>query len=170
MSGHHSHHPRESRFGSFLSANSVEIIAAAVVGLGIFLILERMNIRLALLQAAGIGVQNALHAIGHVDDAVADLIARITLSNALGFVLVLGAGIAIVLRVRWRLVQTESLTTLRCPRCGGSIHRVHRRLGDRAISWFVLVRRYSCWNRECRWCGIRVATSKHGPDPTDSAE
>ena len=170
MSGHHGHHRRKSKFGSFLGAYSVEIIAAVVVGLGILLVLERMNIRLTFFAWATIGARNALHALGHVDNAVADAIARLTLSNALGFTLILGAVFAIVLRIRWRLVRTESLTTLRCPRCDGQIHRVHRRLGDRVLGWFVPVRRYSCSNRECQWCGIRVATSEHGPAPTASAQ
>jgi len=170
MSGHHGHHRRKSKFGSFLGAYSVEIIAAVVVGLGIFLIFERMNIRSTFFAWATIVAQNAFHALGHVDNAVADAIARLTLSNALGLVLILGAVFAIVLRVRWRLIRAESLTTLRCPRCGGSIHRVHRRAGDRVVGWFVPVRRYRCSNKECRWGGIRVATSEHGPEPAHSAQ
>jgi len=170
MSGHHNHHRRRSRFASFLRAYSVEIIAAIVVVLGIFLVVERMAIRSTLLYWATIAAQNAFQALGHVDNAAADFVARLTLSDALGLVLILVAVLAIVLRLRWRLIRAESLTTLRCPRCGGSIHRVHRRTRDRLVGWFVLVRRYRCSNKECRWCGIRVATGEHGPEPTVSAE
>ena len=170
MTGNHRHHRRSSKAGSFLSEYRVEIIAAVAVALGLFLLLERMNIRSTLFQWADIGIRSAFHVLGHVDDAVAYSIARLTLSNTLGLALILVAVLAIVLRARWRLVRTASLTTLRCPRCGGSIHRVHRLWGHRVLSWFVPVRRYRCSDRECGWCGIRVVASRRGPEPTVSTE
>jgi len=165
MGGSSRHHRRSSKVGAFLRANPVEIIAAVVVALGLFLLLERMNLRSTLFHWATLGAQRTLYVLGYVDNAVSDSIASISLSNALGLVLIVAAGVAIVLRIRWRLIRTASLTTLRCPRCSGSIRRVHRRWGDRVVSWFVPVRRYRCANRECHWCGIRVATSRHDPEP-----
>jgi pimeloyl-ACP methyl ester carboxylesterase len=169
MSDDQRNHRRSSRAGSFLRAYSVETIAAVLVALGLFLLLERMNIRSTLFRWASIGTRSAFHALGHLDDAIAYSIARLTLSDALGLALVVVAVLAIVLRIRSRLVRTAAETVLRCPRCGGSIHRVHRRWGDRVVSWFVPVRRYRCSNRECRWCGIRVAASKHGVEPAAPA-
>jgi hypothetical protein len=168
--GHQRHYRRKSTFGSVLRANLVEIAAALAVGLGLFLLLERMSIRTTLFGWAAVGSQNALDVLGRVGDAIAHSIARLTLSNAIGLILVIVAVIALILRTRWRLVRSASLTTLRCPRCGGGVHRVHRRWGDRVVSLVVPVRRYRCSNKECRWCGIRVAASRDAPEPTVSAE
>jgi hypothetical protein len=170
MSEHHGHHQRKSKFGPVLRANLVEITAALVAALGLFLLLERMSIRSTLFHWASTGSQNALHVLGRMGDALARSIARLTLSNAIGLVLVIMAVVALILRIRWRLVRSASQTVLRCPRCGGGVHRVHRRWGDRIVSLFVPVRRYRCSNRECRWCGVHVAASRNVPEPTVSVE
>ncbi len=170
MSQHHRDHRRESKFVVFLRTYPVEIIAALAVSLGLFLLLEQMNIRASVYRWISAGTQNVLHVFGHLSDSVALASDRLTVSDVLGLILILAAMVAIFLRVRWRLIRTPSLTTLLCPRCRGSIHRVHRRLGDRMISWFVLVHRYRCSNRECRWSGLRVATSGRSPEPTLSVE
>ena len=170
MSEHHGHHRRKSTFGTVLRANLVEITVVLVVALGLFLLLERMSIRSTLFQWATLGGQNALYVLGRVGDAIAHSVARLTLSNAIGLVLVVVAVIALILRIRWRLVRSASQTALRCPRCGGGVHRVHRRRGDRIVSLFVPVRRYRCSNKECRWCGIRVAANRNIPEPAVSAE
>jgi hypothetical protein len=164
MSEHHRHHRQESRLGVFLRVNLVEITAAVLVALGLFLLLERMSIRSTLSRWATAGARSAIHALGHVDNAVAEAISRLTLSDALGLILILGAVIALVLRVRWRLVRTPSLTTLRCPRCGAGIHRAHRRYSDRLMCIIVPVRRYRCSNQECRWDGLRVVVGKHSQE------
>ena len=170
MSENHGHHQRKSTFGTVLRANLVEITAALVVVVGLFLLLERMSIRSTLFRWATVGSQNALHMLGRAGDAIANSIARLTLSNAVGLVLVIVAVVALILRIRWRLVRSASQTALRCPRCTGGVHRVHRRRGDRVVSLFIPVRRYRCSNKECRWCGIRVAVSRNIPEPTVSAE
>lgn len=170
MSEHRGHHQRESKFSTVLRANLVEITAALVVALGLFLLLERMSIRSTLFHWATTGSQNLLRVLGRVGDALAFSIARLTLSNAIGLVLVIVAVMALILRFRWRLMRSASQTALCCPRCGGGVHRVHRRRGDRIVSFFVPVRRYRCSNRECRWCGIRVAASRNVPEPTVSVE
>jgi hypothetical protein len=170
MSEDHGDHRRKSTFGTVLRANLVDITAVLVVALGLFLLLERTNIRATLFHWATVGSQNALHVLGRAGDAIAHSIARLTLSNAIGLVLVVVAVIALILRIRWRLVRSASQTALRCPRCGGGVHRVHRRWGDRVVSLFVPVRRYRCSNRECRWCGIQVAASRDVLEPTVSAE
>jgi surface antigen len=164
MSEHHRHHRHESRLGVFLRANLIEITAAVFVALGLFLLLERMSIRSTLARWVTAGARSALDALGHVDNAVAETISRLTLSDALGLILILGAVIALVLRLRWRLVRAASLTTLRCPRCGAGIHRAHRGFRDRLMCLIVPVRRYRCSNQECRWDGIRVVVGKHSQE------
>jgi hypothetical protein len=168
MSEHHRHHRRRSRVSTLLREYLVEIIAAVVVVLGIFLLLEP-SIRSTLLRWAMTGMQGVLHALGRLGEAVAVPVTRLTPTGLLGVALIFLAVVAAVLRLRWRLTRSASLTAIRCPRCSGAIHRVHRRWGDRVVSWFVPVRRYRCSNSECRWCGIRVASGQHDPEPTAPA-
>jgi hypothetical protein len=168
MSEHHRHHRHRSRVSTFLRAYTVEIVAAVVVALGVFLLLER-SLRATFLQWTMTGMHGVLQVLDQIGAAVAASINGLTPSGFFGIALIFLAMAAIVLRVRWRLTRSASLTVLRCPRCGGPIHRVHRRWGDRVVSWFIPVRRYRCSKRECRWCGIRVVGSQHGPEPTAPA-
>jgi len=146
----------ESRLRQFLRTYKFEIVWLVIVALGVFLIVERLNIRGSLSAWFRRFVSASEHAVGHVGGTVADLLARITLSDAVGLALVVAALVAIVLRVRWRLIQNPTLTLGRCPRCDGNIHRIHRHTVDRLISLYVPVRRYRCANDECRWQGLRV--------------
>jgi hypothetical protein len=145
----------------FLRIYRFEIIWLVIVALGIFLIFERLNIRQSLSAWLRQFAAAAQHSVGDVGGKVADLLAQITLSDAVGFALVMAALVAIVFRVRWRILRNPAFTLMRCPRCDGNIHRVHRHAIDRLISLYVPVRRYRCANDECRWQGLRVGAG-HG--------
>ena len=147
----------------FLRTYRFEIIWLIVVVLGVFLIFERLNIRGSFIAWLRRATAATLHGVGQLDEMVADFLARTTLSDGIGLALVLGALGAIALRVRWRLIHNPALALLRCPRCNGNVHRVHRHAVDHAINVFVPVRRYRCANDECRWHGLRVGTD-HGSD------
>jgi hypothetical protein len=145
-------------------ANLLEIVGVGVIVLGVFLILERVNVRDTVARWAALGSRSALHLLGHLDESTGNLASRIGLSDVVGVVLVLAALVLIVYRLRWRLARRPSLTTLRCPRCGGSLHRVHRLSRDRLVSLVVPVRRYRCSRRECRWSGVRVVVSRQSQE------
>lgn len=153
----HRHHRRQpGPVRIFLRKYRFEIIWVAVVALGLFLLFERFNIRASIMRwlrtAAGFLLQGA----GRLSDAVVEFLTRTTLSDAVAYVLILGAVAALVLRVRWRLQNNPQFTILKCPQCGGDIHRIHRTTADHLISVVVPVRRYRCGNRDCRWQGRRV--------------
>jgi hypothetical protein len=152
---------RESRLRQILRAYRFEIIWLAIVALGFFLIFERLNIRSSLFEWLKRVSAVLLTGVGRLDDQFGAFLARITLSDAIGLALVLGAMVAIVLRVRWRLIHNSALALLRCPRCDGNIHRVHRHALDRLISLYVPVQRYRCANDQCLWHGLRVGAG-HG--------
>ena len=138
-----------------------------IVALGIFLIFERLNIRRSLSTWLGQFVATAQNSVGNLGGTVAVLLARITLSDAIGFVLILGALVAIALRVRWRLINNPTLALLRCPQCNGNIYRVHRNAVDRLINLYVPVQRYRCANDQCLWHGLRVGAG-HGSGRSSS--
>lgn len=41
---------------------------------------------------------------------------------------------------------------LTCPKCGGAVHRAHRRPWERIVSLVIPLRRYSC--HHCGWSGV----------------
>jgi len=144
-----------ANLGRFLSEWWAEILTGLLVGLGIFLLFERMQIRQALLGWLQKGWSALLALFDAAQGGLMSFVKSRTVSDLVGLLL-LGAALGIVAwRVRWRLLRTPRFTDRVCPSCGSALHRVHRRSLDRAISLIVPVRRYRCDNRECRWNGLR---------------
>lgn len=137
--------------------------------LGIFLVVERLNIRRSLFNWLTVALRGLERSAMGAATGVANFISNSTTSDVIGYVLILGALIAIVLRLRWRLLRNTALTTIRCPACNGEVHRVHRHRLDHLVSAFVPVRRYRCTNRECLWDGIRIISSRRRPEPAHQA-
>ena len=158
---HHHHHRQENRAVKFLRAYRFEVIWLAIVLLGIFLVLEQIDFRAALLRWLTFAGGAALEGIDLMSSAVFTFIGHTTVADAIGYLLILGAVVAVLLRIRWRLMRAPSLTSVQCPRCRSDLHRVHRQALDHAINWYVPVRRYQCTNRECNWRGLRVGESIH---------
>lgn len=162
--------PREEgRLHRFLRTYRFEIIWAAVVALGIFLIFEQMHIRATAIRWLRATAATLFRGAGRLEQFTASLLARTTFSDLVGFALILAALAALLWRIRWRMLRSPALTTLRCPKCGGAIHRVHRRWHDRLISFYVPVRRYRCADGQCHWQGRRVDTT-HGPARPPAAD
>jgi hypothetical protein len=158
VSEHQHRRHRESQVRRFLRTYEFEIVWLIVITLGIFLIFERLSIRSTLFGWLSRGAAATLHGAGHLDQMAAAFLMRITLSDVVGYVLVLCALIVICLRMRWRVMHNPALAARRCPKCASGIHRVHRRQLDHFISLFVPVRRYRCANDQCGWCGLRVGS------------
>jgi hypothetical protein len=140
-----------------------EIILLLVVVLGLFLILEQMNIRPMLRQWLRDLAATLPRSAAQFDAALERFSEQVSLSDLLGYALIVLALFAVVWRLRWRLSRTPALTLLRCPRCGGNVHRKHRTTADRLVSLVVPVRRYRCVNHECHWQGLRVTPAKGVP-------
>lgn len=163
----HRHHRQESQLRRFLRAYWFEILWLTIVALGVFLIFERMRIRSTLFGWLNRASTALLHGAGHLDEQANAFLAQTSLSDAIGYALILGALLAIFLRLRWRMMRSPALTVLRCPKCDSNLHRTHRRTIDRLICLFVPVRRYRCANGQCRWKGLRVGTG-HGQSRTSA--
>lgn len=145
-----------SRLRQFLARYRFEVVWAIVVLVGIFLIFERMDIRHGIFRWLNATARLFEHSVIGFGDKTVRWLANLTLSDAIGLILVSGALVAIVLRIRWRLLRNPALSTPVCPRCQGPIQRIHRTRLDRIISLYVPVRRYRCADRECRWQGRRI--------------
>jgi len=159
--GSHRHHDRqESRFIKFLRAYGFELACLIIALFAIFLVFERMSIRSTLTAWNAQAMSSVLHWAGHIDQTAQQVSRWFTLSNAIAAVLLLGVLVATAWRIRWRLMRNSSLTTLLCPKCNGNLHQVHRKWYDKALNWYIPFRRYRCFNRECRWSGLRIKPTK----------
>ena len=147
---------RDRPFWQFVRKYAFEIGWVIVVLFGIFLVFERMNIRVDMIRWAQAAATAVFRWITNLDDGVRAIVSRTTLSDELGLLLIFAALVAAVLRFRWWLLNSETLTVMRCPRCGGDIHQVHRHQTERLLGWFVPLRRYRCFEPQCRWGGLRV--------------
>lgn len=157
----HKDQRRESSAVSIGRKVGIELVGLLVVGLGLFLVFEQMNLR----ETAAVWFREMagrlLSRSQQLGDNLDALIEQISPSDVVGFALIFGALALILLRVRWRLLNNSKLTAVICPKCGGSIHRTRRTGIDRLISAYVPVRRYRCNNATCRWHGLRVGAA-HG--------
>lgn len=120
----------------------VEISVVLLIVLAVFLLVERVNIRQALL----VGASGLWAGLGRLFSAGAGFITGFvlgtSLSNLIAYVLLLGVAGLVVWRLRWRLVTSPRLTDLACPLCDGELRRIRRRSRDRLADRFVPVRRY----------------------------
>jgi len=136
-----------------------EIFWLFVVLIGIFLLVERMNIRATLWAWIRAAFRMFYMSLQQVAYGIANWVASTTISDFIGMAFILLAAAGMTLRLRWRILNSERLSTLTCPVCGSPLYRVHRRPRDRFLSWFVPVRRYRCKNHDCGWSGLRVGTA-----------
>ena len=149
-----------------------EIIWLLVVALGIFLLVERMNIRQSLWGWLRLLI-GVLESSGQrLAATIVGAIRSTTLSDFIGYVLISLAMVAMAWRIRWRIMHSPRWTTEVCPRCGGHISRVRRHLTDRLINLIIPVRRYRCREKGCGWSGLRVTThrGRHRRPLPDTAE
>jgi predicted RNA-binding Zn-ribbon protein involved in translation (DUF1610 family) len=158
----HRRSSRHSRFRRILarawSEWRVEILIGLMVAVAIFLLVERMQIRQTLLGWLRQAVQAVGQVAGGLLRGLVDFVRNTTLSDLVGYALLLGALVFFLWRVRWRLMTAPRFTTRACPRCGNDLIRVHRHAADRLLNLFVPVRRYRCKDGSCGWSGLRVGT------------
>jgi uncharacterized paraquat-inducible protein A len=141
----------------FLREYRVELIALAAALLGVFLLTEQFEIRATLrawLSALANGLWLGLNAL---IDRLLVYLKAFTLSDLLGWLLVIGAIVFTFWRARLRFVSSTYWQSKVCPRCGSSVMRVHRHSLDRLLSATFLpdARRYRCTNAACGWSGLR---------------
>lgn len=134
----------------------VEVIVGLLIALAIFLLVEQMNIRetlFAWLLAAVEGVKSLIAALAQ---GLVRFVQGTTLSDLVAYVLILVVIVLVAWRTRHRILTNPRLAQLQCPRCGGDLHRIHRRWYHRLLNLVIPSRRYGCKNPACGWRGLRV--------------
>ena len=136
----------------------VELVATLMALLGIFLLVERMQIRVTILSFMRAAWRTVSGAVWAVVSAVVNRILHTTVSDLTGLVLIILAILIVLRRLRLRLLSRLQ-NRRACPVCGGELRRTHRRRWDRLLSLLVVrVARYRCKNEECHWEGLVLRT------------
>ena len=142
---------------AFLRKYWLEVIVLFGLVIGVFLLIEKVNI---LEIGAGIiaGAWTVIRsATAILFLGVAGFFKQLELSEFIGLVLVLGGGFLLAWRARQRFMVSGRYRGRSCPRCGGWFLRVRRTRLDRILGGVLFLRlfRYRCSNPECGWEGLR---------------
>ena len=137
----------------FLREYRIELVALLMALLGLFLLVERMQIRVTIFSFMRAAWRTVSGAVWTVVSAVVYRILHTTVSDMIGLALIVLAILIVLRRLRLRL-RSQLQTRRTCPVCGGELRRTHRRWQDRLLSLLVPASRYRCKNEECRWEGV----------------
>ena len=137
-----------------------EIVLAGIILTGVFLLVERMDIRVTVWRWLSSFIAGLSSGLDLVIGQSIQRITSMTLSDLVGMTLIVAASVAVLWRVRWRLTHSERFTSDTCPTCGSELHRTHRTRLDRIINIFVPARRHQCKKHECGWSGLRFGRSE----------
>lgn len=149
---------KHKRQGSFISEYNYEITIVVLIALGIFLLVEDLEIK----HYMYLGLRWFLFSIGDIIKGIRDNVLLLLekdlfeLSDLVGISLILFA--LHLAAKRWRDREIERYSELSiCPNCGGKLQRVQRTPKQKIISFFYVaqVKNYSC--RECEFKGIKMS-------------
>ena len=149
---------KHKRQGSFISEYNYEITIVVLIALGIFLLVEDLEIK----HYMYLGLRWFLFSIGDIIIGIRDNIILLLekdlfeLSDLVGISLILFA--LHLAAKRWRDREIERYSELSiCPKCGGKLQRVQRTPKQKIISFFYVaqVKNYSC--RKCEFKGIKMS-------------
>jgi len=125
-----------------------ELVALTILSLGIFLLVEDLEIKLLVYGAIVRWVGMVARAAASAGGAISSVLARLKRSNLVGIVLVVIALLMIAYSLRLRAIarHPDVPADKECPRCHREIHRLPRRLLDRATEFllWIRIRRYGC--------------------------
>jgi hypothetical protein len=141
------------RIPNWIIDYAVELGIGAAILIAVFLLLEPWNLRECLISLIKLLIGKITMSL---NSFIANFINRLSLSDAIGILILLGVTIVIIFRIRWRILNNDHFWSDHCPRCDSSgLKRVRRYWFDRLIGVFgIPVRRYRC--SDCKWRGLRV--------------
>ena len=149
---------KQTRQGSFIREYNYEITIVVLITLGIFLLVEDLEIKQYMYR----GQLWFLVSIGDIIKGIRDNLILLLekdlfeLSDLVGISLILFA--LYLAAKRWRDREIERYPDMKeCPNCGGKLQRVQRTAKQKIISFFYVaqVKQYTC--RECEFKGIKMS-------------
>jgi hypothetical protein len=133
---------------------------------GVFLLVEQFEIRKSVYAFVAQILDFLPVFLKTMEAKIVGYITSFSLSDLIGWILIVLTSVFIVWRVRYRFTHSDHWSATECPRCGDELHRVHRNLTDRILGRTFLphARRYRCANSECNWTGLRRYRRSASPD------
>ena len=149
---------KQKRQELFIREYNYEITIIVLIALGIFLLVEDLEIK----HYMYLGLRWFLFSIGDIIKGIRDNVILLLekdifeLSDLVGISLILFA--LHLAAKRWRDREIERYSELSiCPKCGGKLQRVQRTPKQKIISFFYAaqIKYYGC--RECAFKGIKMS-------------
>ena len=140
---------------SYFREYNFEFTVVVLIALGIFLIVEDLEIKYYIYQF----VKAFFFGIGHIIKLIKNgaiyLVSQFETSDLVGISLILLAIFLIAKRWRDRIIERHSILT-ECPNCNGHLVRTHRELNHKIMSliYFITVKNYHC--KVCKYKGIKM--------------
>jgi hypothetical protein len=149
----------------------VEVLVAGLAVIGILVRVTRVDIRTILVSLSNLFFNSTQTTFSRTSGLIDNFVTSVSLYDLVGFVLLVAAVIFLVYRVRRRYLKQIRWQGDDCPRCHGTIHRIHRTRQDRF--WGALMRlplhRYQCANPDCGWTSLLYGKPhEHHPDTSDT--
>ena len=143
------------RHKPFFQEYNFEITVLLLISLGIFLLVEEMEIK----HYIYVIIRSILFSIGNFIKTLRDgtifLIDKFEVSDIVGISLIIFALLLIANRWRERMIERYSILK-KCPKCSSELKRIRRKLKHKITGfiYFVNVKNYHC--KECDYNGIKM--------------
>ncbi|MCF7807212.1 MAG: hypothetical protein K9M49_08040 [Candidatus Marinimicrobia bacterium] len=151
---------KSKRFkNSLLNEFRQEVLIGIFFLLGIFLVVEDLDIKVAVYHGIISAFQWVVQLFNRMVQGIMDIFQTVEGSDIVGYLLILMAITLFSLRVRNKAIDRYNELIV-CPECGSDLHMVHRNWFQRLIGklFFMKIRRYHC--KSCEFDGLRLRSSK----------
>ena len=141
----------------FLREYRVELSALLLAAIGIFLLVEQMDLRQKMSEVVHSIATILSLLLNHTENFFFHYVRNLRPSDLLGWILLIVFLLFVTWRIRYRFTNDDRWMVETCPKCGAELHRTHRSTLDRILAAIFLpnARRYRCNNRKCGWSGLR---------------
>jgi len=144
------------RHKSLFQEYNFEITVVFLLGLGIFLLVEDLEIKHYLYEFIKVIFFTVGNFIKLMQSGTIFIIDKFEISDLVGISLIFLALFLVTNRWRERMIERHSVLR-ECPDCGGHLHRIKRDFNQKVTSlfYFVVVKHYHC--KSCNYKGIKMA-------------
>ena len=133
---------------SFYRKYNFELFVLGLLLLGFFLLWERWEIKLIILDFITKAARTSVNLIRDIAVRIGTVISKVETSDLIGMMLILIAVILVLNRARLRIINSHpSLSS--CSKCEGDLRRTQRKIKHKFLEFllFCKVKRYTC--RKC---------------------
>ena len=139
----------------FYNEYNFEITVVILIALGIFLLVEELEIKHYLYEIVKMTLFSVGDFIKLIRNGTMIFVKMFEISDIVGISLILFALYLVVNRWRERMIDRYAFLR-ECPDCGGDLNRIRRNLNQKLTSlfYFVTVKHYQC--KSCNYKGIKM--------------